>query len=39
MFLERLNSITDRIDGAVALSLVAADGIPVESTSKCWPPS
>ena len=33
MFLERLNSITDRIDGAVALSLVAADGIPVESVS------
>ena len=33
MFLERLNSITDRIDGAVALSLVAADGIPVESVN------
>jgi predicted regulator of Ras-like GTPase activity (Roadblock/LC7/MglB family) len=33
MFLERLSSITDRIDGAVALSLVAADGIPVESVN------
>ena len=33
MFLERLNRITSRIDGAVALSLVAADGIPVESVN------
>jgi predicted regulator of Ras-like GTPase activity (Roadblock/LC7/MglB family) len=33
MFLERLNRITRRIDGAVALSLVAADGIPVESVN------
>jgi predicted regulator of Ras-like GTPase activity (Roadblock/LC7/MglB family) len=33
MFLERLNRITRRIDGAVALSLVARDGIPVESVN------
>lgn len=33
MFLERLNDISDRIDGTVALCLVAADGIPVESVS------
>jgi predicted regulator of Ras-like GTPase activity (Roadblock/LC7/MglB family) len=33
MFLERLNSITRRIEGAVALSLVAGDGIPVESVN------
>ena len=33
MFLERLSRITSRIDGAVALSLVAADGIPVESVN------
>jgi predicted regulator of Ras-like GTPase activity (Roadblock/LC7/MglB family) len=33
MFLERLSNITGRIDGAVALSLVAADGIPVESVN------
>lgn len=33
MFLERLNRITSRIEGAVALSLVAADGIPVESVN------
>jgi predicted regulator of Ras-like GTPase activity (Roadblock/LC7/MglB family) len=33
MFLERLNSLTGRIDGAVAISLVAEDGIPVESVS------
>lgn len=33
MFLERLSSITGRIDGALALSLVARDGIPVESVS------
>lgn len=33
MFLEQLSRITDRIDGAVALSLVAKDGIAVESVS------
>ena len=33
MFLERLSDISNRIDGAVALSLVAQDGIPVESVS------
>ncbi|MEO6192670.1 MAG: roadblock/LC7 domain-containing protein [Thermoanaerobaculia bacterium] len=33
MFLERLSRISNRIDGAVALSLVAKDGIPVESFS------
>ena len=33
MFLERLSSITGRIGGALALSLVAKDGIPVESVS------
>jgi predicted regulator of Ras-like GTPase activity (Roadblock/LC7/MglB family) len=33
MFLERLSRITRRIDGAVALSLVAQDGIPVESVN------
>lgn len=33
MFLERLNRIASRIDGTVALSLVAADGIPVESVN------
>ncbi|HEV8629854.1 MAG TPA: roadblock/LC7 domain-containing protein [Thermoanaerobaculia bacterium] len=33
MFLERLNRISSRIDGAIALSLVAADGIPVESVN------
>ncbi|HVS03567.1 MAG TPA: hypothetical protein VMT16_12410 [Thermoanaerobaculia bacterium] len=33
MFLERLSEISGRIDGAVALSLVAGDGIPVESVS------
>jgi predicted regulator of Ras-like GTPase activity (Roadblock/LC7/MglB family) len=31
MFLERLNSVASRIDGAMALALVGADGIPVES--------
>src|SRR5690348_2004802 len=31
MFLERLNTLSSRIDGTVALSLVAGDGIPVES--------
>ena len=33
MFLERLNALTGRIEGAVAVSLVAADGIPIESVS------
>ena len=33
MFLERLNTITSRIDGALALSLVARDGMRVESVS------
>jgi predicted regulator of Ras-like GTPase activity (Roadblock/LC7/MglB family) len=33
MFLERLSSVSDRIEGAIALSLVAADGMPVESVS------
>jgi predicted regulator of Ras-like GTPase activity (Roadblock/LC7/MglB family) len=33
MFLETLSSISNRIDGALALSLVARDGIPVESVS------
>lgn len=31
MFAERLQQVTDRIDGVLALSLVAKDGIPVES--------
>jgi len=33
VFLEHLSRITGRIDGALALSLVARDGIPVESVS------
>lgn len=33
MFIERLNEISDRIDGALALALVADDGITVESYS------
>jgi predicted regulator of Ras-like GTPase activity (Roadblock/LC7/MglB family) len=33
MYLERLNIVTHRIPGAVALSLVDKDGIPVESVS------
>jgi predicted regulator of Ras-like GTPase activity (Roadblock/LC7/MglB family) len=33
MFLERLNTISNRIDGALALSLVARDGMRVESVS------
>lgn len=33
MFLERLNRVRNRIEGAVALSLVAKDGMPVESVS------
>ena len=33
MFLERLSAIQGRIDGAIALSLVDRDGIPVESVN------
>lgn len=33
MYLERLSTISSRIDGALALSLVDRDGIPVESVS------
>ena len=33
MFLDRLSRISNRIDGALALSLVAKDGIAVESVS------
>lgn len=33
MFLELLSQISGRIDGALALSLVARDGMPVESVS------
>ena len=33
MYLERLSTISSRIDGALALSLVAGDGMPVESLS------
>ncbi len=33
MFLERLSRIRSRIGGALALSLIAGDGIPVESVS------
>lgn len=31
MFTDRLQDVAEKIDGALALSLVAADGIPVES--------
>ncbi|MEM1206147.1 MAG: roadblock/LC7 domain-containing protein [Acidobacteriota bacterium] len=34
MFSERLETLIDSIDGAEVLSLVAKDGIPVESVSK-----
>ena len=33
MFLEQLSKISNRIHGALALSLVGEDGIPVESVS------
>ncbi len=33
MFIERLNEISSRIEGALALALVAEDGITVESYS------
>lgn len=34
MFKERLKTVSDRIGGTLALSLVAKDGIPVESVSE-----
>ena len=34
MFKERLKQVIDRIEGTLALSLVAKDGIPVESISQ-----
>ena len=34
MFRERLQRVADRIDGALALSLIAKDGIPVETFTK-----
>lgn len=33
MFLERLSELTGRIRGSIAVSLVAGDGIPIESVS------
>lgn len=33
MFLERLSTVSNRIEGAIALSLVDHDGMPVESVS------
>ena len=33
MFTERLQQVSDRLDGVLAVSLVAKDGIPVESVS------
>ena len=33
MYLERLSAISNRVDGTLALSLVAGDGMPVESFS------
>ena len=33
MFLDQLSQISNRIEGALALSLVARDGMPVESVS------
>ncbi|MDP9119949.1 MAG: roadblock/LC7 domain-containing protein [Acidobacteriota bacterium] len=33
MFLDQLNLISDRIGGVLALSLVARDGLPIESVS------
>jgi predicted regulator of Ras-like GTPase activity (Roadblock/LC7/MglB family) len=33
MFLDQLSRISNRIEGALALSLVARDGMPVESVS------
>lgn len=34
MFTERLEQVSQKIDGTLALSLVAKDGIPVESVSR-----
>ena len=34
MFLERLKDVAGRIEGALALSLIAKDGIPVESFTR-----
>lgn len=34
MFHERLQNVADRIDGTLALSLVAKDGIPVETLTR-----
>jgi len=34
MFLERLEAICNRIDGTIALSLIAKDGIEVESVNR-----
>ena len=34
MFVERLQRVADRIDGALALSLIARDGIPVETYTR-----
>jgi predicted regulator of Ras-like GTPase activity (Roadblock/LC7/MglB family) len=33
MFLERLGAVTKKIEGALALSLIDVDGIPIESVS------
>lgn len=33
MFLERLSAVADRAGGAIAVSLIADDGIPIESVS------
>jgi len=33
VFLERLSAVADRVDGTVAVSLIADDGIPIESFS------
>ena len=34
MFIERLREVAGRIDGALALSLIAKDGIPVEAYTR-----
>ena len=34
MFTERLQEVADRIDGSLALSLIAKDGIPVETFTR-----
>lgn len=33
MFLERLSAVADRVPGSLAVSLIADDGMPVESVS------